>query len=464
MNNLILNTDSYKTSHYKQYPEGATKVFSYIESRGISDEYEPFFLPKTVFFGLQPFLKQLAKGITVEDVYEARDILEAHGVPFNLEGWLYIAINLKGKIPVEIKAVPEGTVVPVGNVLVSVVNTDDNVPWITSYIETALLRAVWYGTTVATNSWNIKQNIKAALEVSGDISGLPFKLHDFGARGVSSEESAAIGGAAHLINFMGTDTISGLIFAKEEYDAGIAGLSIPASEHSTITAWGREGEADAYRNMLKQFGGVDKIIAVVSDSYDLENAIKMWGTELYDDVLDSGTVLVVRPDSGDPTTVPVDAIEQLMSYFGENTNDKGYRVLPSNVRVIQGDGINIESINQIINNMLERKLSVDNIAFGMGGALLQQVNRDTFKFAMKASAIEINGAWRDVYKEPKTDTGKSSKRGRLALIKDKGEFKTVCEEILVDRHSTNELKTVFKEGDLYNIQNFAQVRELSESS
>jgi len=461
-NSIILDTDSYKTSHYLQYPQGAKKVFSYGESRGVSDEFKEFFLPKTLWFGFQPALKKLTQKVTAKEVFKAKVILESHGVPFNLDGWMYIVNELGGKLPLEIKAVPEGNIVPVSNILYSVVNTDDNVPWLTSYVETMLLRAAWYGTTVATNSWNIKRIILEALEESGTPEEIGFKLHDFGARGVSSEESAAIGGAAHLVNFMGSDTISGLLYAMDEYDAEMPGYSIAASEHSTITAWGRNGELDAYRNMVKQFGGKGKILAVVSDSYDLEEAIRMWGTELKSEVIASGATVVVRPDSGDPTTVPIDAIEQLMEYYGFSINEKGYKVLPPCIRVIQGDGINIKSISQIIDNMLAKRLSVDNIAFGMGGALLQGVNRDTFKFAMKASAIEIDGAWKDVYKEPKTDTGKSSKRGRLALIKEKGEFKTVNVNTLLD--TKNELVTVFKDGEIYNTQNFAQVRKLSENN
>jgi len=454
MQNIILNTDSYKTSHYLQYPAGTSYVSSYIESRG-----GPF--EQAVFFGLQMFMKAyLTKPVTYDDIAEAKAIYAAHGVPFNEEGWRYIVEKYQGRLPISIEAVPEGMVVPVRNVMVQVRNTDPNCAWLTSYIETALLRAVWYPTTVATLSWSCRKVISQYMEqTADDASGLPFKLHDFGARGVSSEESAAIGGLAHLVSFAGTDNVSALMAARRYYDAEMAGFSIPAAEHSTITSWGRENETDAYANMLKQFAQPGKIVAVVSDSYDLWNAIEnIWGDELKTQVENSGGTLVIRPDSGDPVQIVTETIERLMRCFGSTTNSKGYRVLPSCVRVIQGDGISLQTIDAILAAMVSRKQSAENIAFGMGGDLLQKINRDTMKFAMKASAVQISGVWRDVYKDPITDSGKRSKRGRLALIRDQqGEIRTVQESDLSGR--ANLMQEVFRNGEIKTVTTFEQVRE-----
>src|SRR5690606_38536044 len=324
MRNLILNTDSYKVSHFAQYPAGTTFVSSYIESRG-------GVYPQTVFFGLQAFLKEyLSKPISAADIDEAEAVSAAHGVPFNRPGWEHILKVHTGCLPIEIEAVAEGSVVPTGNVLVQVMNTDADCAWLTSYIETALLRAIWYPTTVATVSWNCRNIIARYLDDTADSNeGLPFKLHDFGSRGASSEEAAALGGLAHLVNFMGTDTLSAIMAARRYYGADMAGFSIPAAEHSTITSWGRDGESAAYANMLKQFGGAGRLLAVVSDSYDLWNAIdNLWGGELKAQVEAMGGTLVVRPDSGDPVEVVPLAIEKLMAKFGYRTNSKGYRVLP----------------------------------------------------------------------------------------------------------------------------------------
>lgn len=453
MRNLILNTDSYKMSHFAQYPQGAEYVSSYIESRG-------GVYPETVFFGLQAFVKEyLTRPISQVDIDEADAVCTVHGVPFNREGWEYILNEYQGYLPLEIEAAPEGAVIPTGNVMVQVTNTDPKCAWLTSYIETALLRAVWYPTTVATVSRACRSIISRYMEETAEsLDGLPFKLHDFGARGASSEEAAALGGAAHLVNFMGTDTLSGIMAARRYYNADMAGFSIPAAEHSTITSWGRDGETAAYANMIQQFGGEGRLVAVVSDSYDFWNAIdNIWGDELKEQVQQFGGTLVVRPDSGEPVEVVPEAIERLMAKFGYETNSKGYRVLPACVRLIQGDGICARSIDAILAAMKERGLSADNVAFGMGGELLQKINRDTQKFAMKASAICIKGEWRDVYKDPITDPGKRSKRGRLALINDEQGYRTVREDALEDQR--NALEKVFRNGDVLVDWTFDEVRE-----
>jgi nicotinamide phosphoribosyltransferase len=452
--NLILNTDSYKASHFLQYPPGTTHVSSYIETRG--GDYE-----EAIFFGLQMFIKEyLDKPITYDDISEAKAVMEAHGVPFNEEGWKYIVQNHNGYLPIEIQAVPEGTPVAMRNALVQVVNTDPECAWLTSYVETALLRAIWYPTTVATVSYSCKQTIARYLDMTADSSeGLVFKLHDFGARGATTEEAAAVGGAAHLVNFWGTDTISGIMAARRYYNAEMAGFSIPAAEHSTMTAWGKDGEVAAYENMLDQFSGPGKLVAVVSDSYDLWNAIdNIWGDALKDKVEATGGTLVVRPDSGNPVEVVTETIERLMARFGYETNSKGYRMLPACVRVIQGDGVNEASIAEILAAMEARGLSADNVAFGMGGALLQKVNRDTMRFAMKANAVKVNGEWRDVYKDPVTDREKRSKKGRLAVIEcEPGNYQTIPEAELGSQK--NILETVYRNGKLIREFSFDGVRE-----
>ena len=438
--NIILNSDSYKYSQWNQYPKNTEYVYSYIESRG--GDWN-----KTVFFGLQAFIKEyLTTPITQADIDIAEQIITAHGEPFNREGWEYILKKHGGKLPVVIKAAAEGTIIPTKNVLATIENTDPKCWWLTSFLETALLRAIWYPTTVATNSYEAKKIILNGLEKTGDPTLIDFKLHDFGARGVSSQESAALGGAAHLINFMGTDTISGILAAAEYYDAGVAGFSIPAMEHSTVTSWGRENEVDSYRNMLKTHGKAGAPIAFVSDSYDIYEACKKWGTDLKQDVLDSGAVVVVRPDSGNPNDVVVKCLYILEKYYGSVKNDKGFRVL-NNVRIIQGDGIDHATIHSILFCMELAGFSADNVAFGQGGALLQMVNRDTMRWAMKCSAIGIREVpatydplaleentdgsvlvWRDVFKDPITDHGKVSKKGRVTLWNSGGEYVSAVDQ------------------------------------
>ena len=409
--NLLLRTDSYKVSHWMQYPPGTQTVFSYIESRG-------GLFSHSLFFGLQAYLREyLQTPVTRDDVDEAAALMAVHGEPFNREGWLRLIEKHGGLMPVRIRAVPEGSVLPVHNVLATIENTDPEFFWVTSFLETELLRAIWYPTTVATVSAAAKTTLLRYLEATCDDpqGQIAFKLHDFGARGVSSLESAALGGMAHLVNFMGTDTLSALLAARRYYDCDVAGFSIPAAEHSTITGWGREHEADAYRNMVAQFGKPGAIFAVVSDSYDIFNACaRLWGDALREEVIRSGATLVVRPDSGDPAETTLKVAQILAERFGTTTNAKGFRVL-NNVRIIQGDGVTLDSLRLCLSNFFHNGFSAENIAFGMGGGLLQQVNRDTMQWAMKCSAMQVDGEWRDVYKAPVGDTSKTSKKGRLVL-------------------------------------------------
>lgn len=447
----LFDTDSYKASHYLQYPPGTSAMYSYIESRGGD-------FKETLFFGLQYFIKEyLTHKVTVEEVEKAKLFYEKHGLPFNYEGWMYIAKDLQGKLPVIIKAVPEGTIVPTSNILLSIESTDPKVFWIVSWLETMLLRTIWYPTTVATQSYSIKKIIKEALDKSSDNpeAELPFKLHDFGSRGVSLQESAMIGGAAHLVNFMGSDTIAGILCANEYYGSDMAGFSIPAAEHSSITSWGRENEVEAYRNMLKQFAKPGSLVAVVSDSYNIFNACeKLWGEELKQEVIDSGATVIIRPDSGDPVKVIKAIIRILDAKFGHTINSKGFKVL-NNVRLIQGDGVNLKSISNILENLLHLGYSATNIAFGMGGALLQMVNRDTQKFAMKCSHILCNGKDVMVYKDPITDQVKKSKFGKLSLVKDKeGKFHT----IQYNKKNNCHLRTVYQNGEMLIDDDFETIR------
>ena len=463
--NFLLRTDSYKFTHWKQYPPHTTGIFSYLESRG-------GMFPNTVFFGLQYYLKAYLEGprFNEADINQADEFCRQHfgNSLFNREGWTRLYKKYGGRLPVRIKAAPEGTVLPLHNVLVTIENTDADFPWLPNYLETLLLK-VWYPTTVATLSREIKKIINGFLERTGDPSLLPFKLHDFGYRGVSSEETASLGGASHLLNFLGSDNIAGIVLLQDFYSAkSMPGFSIPASEHSTITAWGKDREADAYRNMLEAYP--TGLVACVSDSYDIFNACeKLWGELLKPDIMHRNGTLVIRPDSGDPVQVLTKVFEILGEKFGYETNSKGYRVLPQCVRVIQGDGVNIFTIQNMLYQLSKfHGWSANNLSFGMGGALLQQLNRDTQQFAFKCSAARIQGTWQPVFKDPVTDPGKNSKHGRLALVEPKpGEFRTM-ENVRGDElQNEDRLVTVFENGEItagYDLDSVRQRAEISSLS
>lgn len=456
---IILKTDSYKISHWPQYQKGTTRVGSYFESRG--GRYKD-----TVFYGLQGILDNHLVGqvVTMEAIDYAEAVCIAHfgnDKLFNRAGWEHIVRDHDGKLPLLIKAPMEGSVIPVSNALMTVENTCDQCYWLTNYVETLLVQA-WYPITVATQSREIKKVILKWLNQNGDPSLIDYKLHDFGFRGVSSTESAAIGGAAHLVNFRGTDTLPALLYANDFYAAGLsAANSIPAAEHSTITSWGLEREREAYANMLDQYP--DGLVAVVSDSYDINNAVKnLWGRDLRDRVLARKGTLVVRPDSGNPRDTVLEVVKGLDAAFGHHVNYKGYKVLDSHVRVIQGDGVDINSIDEILLALSYAGYSADNVAFGMGGALLQKLDRDTQKFAFKCSWTVVNGEFRDVFKKPIGDLSKASKAGQLALIKDATNgYRTVTiprNGINDALNDMNQLVTKFLNGQSVSRQHFDDVR------
>jgi nicotinamide phosphoribosyltransferase len=454
--NLVLQTDSYKFTHWKQYPPGTEYVYSYLESRG-------GMFHQTLFFGLQYYLLKYLRGTVVseDDVREAGDFVDRHigaGL-FNFDGWMHIVRDLGGRLPVVIRSVPEGSTVDVQNVLMTIENTDPRCYWLTNYLETLLLK-VWYPITVGTLSQNIRKVILAALERSGDPALIDFKLHDFGYRGVSSEETAGIGAAAHLVNFKGTDTVAGIRVLQQFYQSTeMEGFSIPAAEHSTITSWGRENESRAYENMLTQFP--EGLVAVVSDSYNVyEAAEKIWGQSLHDRVLQRSGTLVVRPDSGKPREVVLKILEILGAKFGFESNAKGYRVLNPKIRVIQGDGVNYWTIQDTLTAMNRAGWSADNITFGMGGALLQQLNRDTQQFAFKTANVTVNGEDRDVFKDPVEGHDKASKGGRMALHFKAGAWSTVRARRGVE-DAEDRLKTVFRDGEVLVEQSVAEVRRRS---
>lgn len=385
---------------------------------------------------------------------------------YNENGWRYIVKEHNGYLPLRIKAVPEGSVIPIKNVLFTVENTDPNCFWLTNYVETILVQ-VWYPITVATNSRAMKKFLaKYALETSDNMEGLLFQLHDFGFRGVSSIESAALGGLAHLVNFRGTDNIASLLLAREFYDCKMAGFSIPATEHSTMTVWGEERESEVYSYLLNLYP--TGTFSCVSDSYDVWHACEhIWGEELRDKIENRDGTLVIRPDSGDPTTVVAKVLNILGSKFHYTVNSKGFKVLAPYIRVIQGDGVSFHTLEPILESIKSAGWSTENVAFGSGGSLMQQLNRDTQKCAFKCSHAIVKGQAIDVYKHPITDPQKTSKKGKLTLecCPTTGEYKTV-EEGRGDMER-DILTPVFENGVLLKRYSLAEIRaraELSELS
>lgn len=458
--NQILNTDGYKPSHYEMLPDGTSRLFSYIEARGGMWD-------QTVFFGIQAYIAEyLTKPITRQNIEDAAWFFAQYGEPFNRKGWEYILKKHNGYLPLRIRAVKEGSVIPIKHILVSVENTDKKCAWLTSYIEPTILRGVWYPTTIATQSWNIKKLIRSFMvETCDNLDALPWKLHDFGARGVSSMESSVLAGAAHLINFRGSDTIAGALGAMLYYGEPnqVPADSIPATEHSVMTIKLKAGEFGQIKRALDKFGKPGKLFAVVCDSYNIDEAVKYICTdeEFVTQLKASGAKIVIRPDSGDPVEMSLRVVKMVDKYLGCTTNSKHYKVLPPYIGVIYGDGINKVSIQAILFNLKIHGYSTDCMNFGMGGALLQNVTRDDQCWAMKACAAEIDGVWVDVKKDPVTDTGKVSKAGRMSLYRSRltGEYKTARFDKPIDSEYVNQMQIVYENGKQINLTTFSEIRD-----
>ena len=445
---IIFRTDSYKWGHWLQYMPNTQNVYSYFESRNGAK------FNNTVFFGLQYYLKEYLAGNVVSplDVEVATKLSAKHLGPgrFNTDGWQYIVDKHHGKLPLLIRSVPEGLPIPVSNCQMTVEVTDQKVPWLTNFVET-LLTKIWSPSAVATLSREIKILIKHYLELTSDsIDGLPYMLHDFGYRGDSSEESAEINGAAHLINFRGTDTILSLLFPEDFYNAErgyCPGESVLATEHSIMTSRCESGEFDVVRHILNTTP--DGILSIVIDSYDYRNFIKETAKlpELATWINRCPTnKLVFRPDSGDPVSTTLDVFQLIDHLFGTKLNTRAFKIFNPQFGALWGDGIQYDGIRNILYMLRNNGYAASNIVFGMGGGLYTSMTRDTQRNAFKCSAQCYDNQWHDVYKKP-LDATKVSKSGRLSLIQDEnGRFSTVPE--IIKNKNEDLLLPVFKNGEI----------------
>ena len=519
--NLIIATDSYKMTHHLALPDKLEESYAYLESRGGE-------MPYTTLFGLQYYIKKYLAGvrITPEKIEEARKKNIAHfGFDcFNADMWTYIWEKHGGKLPLEIKAVPEGTPVAIKNVLMTIRNTDttpDKCAPLVNIIETLLLK-LWAPNTVATYARLVRTLIYKYHQLSSDAPQylINFMHHDFGYRGVSSEETARILGAAALSSgFMGTDTMGALVFANDYYNEPMAGFSVIATEHSVVCSYGaREKEPDAYRTIIEKVKKVCAdvkpasgviILSLVSDTYNIYNVCKRILRDLKAEFIgwtnNHGIPIkiVIRPDSGDPATVLfgyhhsgnraydfktletinrisldmnitdeeatelVDKgiIQILFEEFGYTINSKGFKVLHPQIGILQGDGVHYKMMNQMYEIMIAKKLDIMNLVFGSGGKYLQAHDRDEQQYATKVIHVIIDGQGICVQKNPITDAAKKSKKGYLKLVRTGPTWKNFITLQSGDPgfdEAEDFLQTVFLNGELVLEYDFADVRSNSE--
>jgi nicotinamide phosphoribosyltransferase len=432
---LPLLTDSYKVGHWKMEPANTTYAFSYIESRGDTVGIEQSVVWDIVY----TVKKYLSKPVTMRDVERAKRFADRHLKPgaFNYEGWKRIVTEFNGYLPITITGAKEGSVIPLKNSLIGVSNTHPDFAWVVSYVEPLLLN-IWYPITVASLSYQCRQNIGQFWQETVDddrMGGLDFALHDFGFRGASSVETAGRGGSGHLLSFNGTDTMQAITHLydyyglDEEDDASMPAFSVLASEHSVTCANSdceNKEDIDALEMMVSLLEREGGIVSAVADTFNVYRFTERVATVFKDRIIKSGGRFVVRPDSGDARVILPKILEILGEGFGYTINSKGYKVLPDCIRVLQGDGVNMQSINKILQILKDANWSSENIVFGMGGALLQACDRDWLKVAMKQSFVVVDRVEKNIYKSPITDPGKESKRGIQTLYMNcvTGEYKT----------------------------------------
>lgn len=456
LDNFILLTDGYKHSHPAAYPPGMREAYSYFEARE-----GPKGHPETMLFGLQYILEQhfVGRVLSYDNIsWAQRELKPYFGKTkvFDQYIWSDMLEEYDGYLPLEIKAIPEGMKVKRGNVLMTVRTTDPKFAWLGGHAETLLTHA-WYPSSVCTRSRAMFDLLMKFAVATGSTYLVPYQMHDFGFRGVSCVEQAAIGAAAHLVNFHGTDTVPGAMMAREFYGAVTPAKSIPATEHSVHMAWGKSREAESIGHFLRLYP--DGMAACVSDTNDLDNCLSyIWGAELKDVVLNRNGVSAPRPDSGYPPDTVLSALNRLWDKFGGSWNVKGFRTLNPKVQIIQGDGVDLAMLNTILVVMRAEGWSSDNIAFGSGGGLLQKIDRDENSYAFKLSSVAFDGEDKphDVQKTPTADKGKWSKPGRFKLVEDEsGEKITVPETDL----RPDLLQVVFRNGHIINRQTFEDVMD-----
>lgn len=509
MNPLLL-VDSYKIHHAPMYEPGMTKLYSNFTPRKSRIEG----IDGVVVFGIQHFvLEYLIKKFN-EDFFCWK--LSEGSPHMGWQGWNDAPKEMQerddyyrytwdkdnivkeykrhcpvdtahiealwdlGYLPIEIKALEEGTICPIGVPCLTITNTHPDFGWLVNYLETLLSCMLWQSITSATLAHHFKKILtKYAKETTGSDEGVQWQGHDFSMRGMSSPESAILSGMGHLLSFTGTDTIPAIYQLEDSYDAsGLIGASVPATEHSVMCMGQKESEVDTFRRLMELYPTA--ILSVVSDTWDLWKVCTEYLPELKDEILARDGKLVIRPDSGNPVDIicgtikypegsfgdiwkdrpeAKGVIELLWDVFGGTVNEQGYKVLDSHIGAIYGDSINAKNATEILDRLKAKGFASTNIVFGVGSYTYQYNTRDTFGFAMKATYGEVNGEGREIFKDPITDDGtKRSKKGLLSVHKDDAGILRVFDQQTWEEEKEGLLKTIFIDGKLVKRTNLEEIR------
>lgn len=481
----ILLKDGYKVGHKFQYPEGTTLVYSNLTPRKSRDKG----IDEIVFFGLQYFIKEylieqfdtnffkrpkeevLQAYARRIDNYLGKDSISYHHIA---------ALHDLGYLPLEIKALPEGTLVPMRVPIFTIKNTLPEFFWLTNMLETLLSAILWKPCTSATTAFQYLKtfNRYAAETVGADNSFIPWQGHDFSFRGMSGIEDTIMSGAGHLLSFAGTDTIPAIDFLEQYYNANceheLIGGSVPATEHSVMCMGTQDNEIDTFERLITEVYPAG-VVSIVSDTWDFWQVITEFLPELKEKILARNGKVVIRPDSGDPVKIiagdpeaPVGspeykgAIECMWEIFGGTITEKGYKLLDGHIGLIYGDSITTERQLAILEGLKQKGFASYNVVLGIGSYTYEYVTRDTFGFAMKATYGEVDGIGRDIYKDPKTDDGtKKSAKGLMQIYRDPETGKLALkDQCSWEEEAGGELKTVFKDGKLTIDQTLAEIRNI----
>ena len=483
--------DFYKADHRRQYPKGTTLVYSNFTPRSVHRAPAIDGLDdRIIFFGLQYFCIWFLQEIWGKEFFirPLHKVLRDYEHRMNTslgKGAIPIdhieALHKLGYLPICIKALPEGTAVPAKVPMLTIHNTNDEFFWLTNYLETALSCMLWKMCTSATTAFKYRQLLdRMAKKTSSSEWFVDFQAHDFSFRGMGGFHDAAMSGAGHLTSFVGTDTVAAIDLVEQYYLANasveLVGCSVPATEHSVMCMAGPEGEFEMFKRLITEVYPKG-IVSIVSDSFDFWKVITEFMPALKWEIMArSGGApvdkVVIRPDSGDPVQIICGnpaaktewerkgAVECLWDTFGGKVNDKGYRELDSHVGLIYGDSITLERAAEITRYLEQKGFASTNVVFGVGSYTYQYVTRDTYGFAMKATAGVVNGIPVAIFKDPKTDSGlKKSARGFLKVVEAAGELMLV--DNLAYSPTANHgglLQTVFENGTVFNLQSLAQIR------
>ncbi|GAA4278665.1 nicotinate phosphoribosyltransferase [Aquimarina mytili] len=477
MNPLLL-TDGYKLGHKEQYPLGTTKVYSNWTPR----KSRVAGIDHVVFFGLQYFIKEyLIKQFDSGFFLQPKETVTAEYKKY-VDNYLGLDYDIKhiedlhdlGYLPIEIKALPEGTEVPIRVPMFTVVNTKPEFFWLTNYLETLLSSIIWQPCTSATIAKRYRKILtQYALETDKEnLEFVTWQGHDFSMRGMSGTESSILSGMGHALAFSGSDTLPVAKAYETFYNTDVTKElvigSVNATEHSVMCAGSKEDEIGTFKRLLNTYP--KGILSVVSDTWDLWKVLTEYLPELKKEILDRDGKLVIRPDSGDPVDIicgcehenPIiskGVIELLWDEFGGTINEQGYKVLNPKIGAIYGDSITIERAIQICEHLKKKGFASTNVVLGIGSFTYQYNTRDTFGFAMKATYVEVNGEGREIFKDPITDDGtKKSAKGLINLYQKNGQI-TLKDQVSQEEESKGLLQTVFIDGKLIVDDNLTQIRK-----